>query len=134
MGPETFRNFYFSCRQRKILYDLAVVTTYRWESRSRGAAVALLALAFFGCSGSSDHPSSKRDGGFDAAGDRAASSDRPKADAAQPDGGGCGAHGATNDNGLSCSCAAECKSNFCVDGVCCDKACQGTCMTCALPT
>ena len=30
--------------------------------------------------------------------------------------------------------ASECSSNFCVDGVCCQSACSGTCQYCALPT
>ena len=38
------------------------------------------------------------------------------------------------DNGLACSCDTQCKSGFCVDGVCCDKACTGSCLTCALAT
>lgn len=40
----------------------------------------------------------------------------------------------TRNSGLACSCSSDCKSGFCVDGVCCDKACDGTCMTCALAT
>jgi subtilisin-like proprotein convertase family protein len=38
------------------------------------------------------------------------------------------------DNGETCSGAAfgwECKSELCVDGVCCDTACNGTCESCA---
>ncbi|HEY0712762.1 MAG TPA: PA14 domain-containing protein [Polyangia bacterium] len=33
--------------------------------------------------------------------------------------------------GAACSMAVECDSNFCVDGVCCNDACSGTCRTCA---
>src|SRR3954468_3232200 len=36
--------------------------------------------------------------------------------------------------GASCQAAGECSSNFCVDGVCCQSACSGTCQYCALPT
>ncbi|HEX3905469.1 MAG TPA: hypothetical protein VH853_21780 [Polyangia bacterium] len=36
--------------------------------------------------------------------------------------------------GASCQAASECSSNFCVDGVCCESACNGTCQYCALPT
>ena len=36
--------------------------------------------------------------------------------------------------GASCQAASECSSNFCVDGVCCQSACGGTCQYCALPT
>ena len=32
--------------------------------------------------------------------------------------------------GASCSEDAECDSNFCVDGVCCDTACEGACVAC----
>jgi hypothetical protein len=33
-------------------------------------------------------------------------------------------------NGDGCTSASECKSSFCVDGVCCDTACQGGCQAC----
>jgi hypothetical protein len=33
-------------------------------------------------------------------------------------------------NGAACGRAAECTSNQCVDGVCCDMACAGRCMAC----
>jgi hypothetical protein len=32
--------------------------------------------------------------------------------------------------GTACTMAAECASGFCVDGVCCNTACTGSCMTC----
>jgi hypothetical protein len=35
-------------------------------------------------------------------------------------------------NGGTCKAAADCKSNFCVDGVCCDQACTGACRSCSL--
>ncbi len=35
--------------------------------------------------------------------------------------------------GVSCSARAECSSDFCVDGVCCDAACDATCFACSLP-
>jgi hypothetical protein len=53
-----------------------------------------------------------------------------------PDGGGadkppvCGDAGARKLPGEACSCASDCQSAFCVDGVCCDTACTGTCMAC----
>lgn len=34
------------------------------------------------------------------------------------------------DSGTSCSAAHECKSGFCVEQVCCDTACNGTCQAC----
>jgi hypothetical protein len=36
--------------------------------------------------------------------------------------------------GASCSEAKECGSGFCAQGVCCDAACDGTCVSCALGT
>ena len=32
----------------------------------------------------------------------------------------------------TCTVGAQCASGFCVDGVCCDKACDGSCESCAL--
>jgi hypothetical protein len=59
----------------------------------------------------------------------------------QPDGGGIadvGAAPASRDGGVvpssanaSCTIAAQCASGFCVDGVCCDAACDGSCESCA---
>jgi hypothetical protein len=43
--------------------------------------------------------------------------------------GSCGPKGL----GQTCKAGTECSSNFCVDGVCCDSACQGLCSACALP-
>jgi len=36
-------------------------------------------------------------------------------------------------NGQICSYPTECESNQCVDGVCCESACEGACRSCALP-
>jgi hypothetical protein len=33
-------------------------------------------------------------------------------------------------NGQACTAATACKSGFCVDGVCCESACTGACLTC----
>jgi hypothetical protein len=35
--------------------------------------------------------------------------------------------------GLTCGCKMDCESGFCADGVCCDVACNGACMTCKQP-
>jgi len=35
-------------------------------------------------------------------------------------------------NGATCGVAGDCQSFFCVDGVCCDKACTGSCEACNL--
>jgi hypothetical protein len=43
--------------------------------------------------------------------------------------GSCGKKGL----GQRCTARGECKSNNCVDGVCCDQACTGPCSWCALP-
>src|SRR4029077_7349735 len=34
--------------------------------------------------------------------------------------------------GTSCTAGSECASNQCVDGVCCESDCTGTCSSCAL--
>ena len=34
----------------------------------------------------------------------------------------------------SCSSNGECSSGFCAQGVCCDKACQGACIACNMPS
>lgn len=38
------------------------------------------------------------------------------------------------DAGEACMAASECASGFCVDGVCCEQACDGGCMRCVPPT
>lgn len=35
-------------------------------------------------------------------------------------------------DGIACTGAADCDSGFCVDGVCCNEACDDTCASCAL--
>lgn len=35
--------------------------------------------------------------------------------------------------GGACASNAECAGGFCVDGVCCNSACRGACVSCALP-
>jgi len=74
-----------------------------------------------------------------------ASSDTPAGDSAtdKPIDGGAGDAGQDspgNDGGgtlgqplgTSCLLATECESGFCADGVCCNNACTGVCMACAL--
>jgi hypothetical protein len=48
-------------------------------------------------------------------------SDKPKC--GKPD-------GMRASNGQSCTCAADCVSGFCVDGVCCNSECKETCKSC----
>src|SRR5262249_36193554 len=33
----------------------------------------------------------------------------------------------------TCTMASQCPTGFCVDGVCCNSACNGTCESCAVP-
>lgn len=40
---------------------------------------------------------------------------------------------ATDTAPRSCMTAADCPSGFCVDGYCCDSACDGACQSCGLP-
>ena len=37
-------------------------------------------------------------------------------------------------NGIACGCAGDCASGFCVDDVCCNSACTGTCKSCNAPS
>jgi hypothetical protein len=40
----------------------------------------------------------------------------------------------SGDNGTTCTDGGQCKSSWCVDGVCCINACTGTCMRCTAPS
>jgi len=47
------------------------------------------------------------------------------------DGQACDSSGSCKSkNGLTCSSASACASGFCVDGVCCENACDGKCVSC----
>ncbi|APR76693.1 Tetratricopeptide TPR_2 repeat protein [Minicystis rosea] len=41
--------------------------------------------------------------------------------------------GAGHCTGQPCTTAAQCGTGFCVDGVCCNNACNGTCQSCNVP-
>jgi hypothetical protein len=110
------------------------------ETVTRGAGVALLsllaALSFSGagCGGAPPAPHTTNDAGAtnDGAGGAGARTDahgdQTPGDAA------CKSDSLTKKtNGQSCSCAADCTSNFCVDGLCCASACTETCKTCSAP-
>ncbi|HSY41822.1 MAG TPA: hypothetical protein VLA79_19935, partial [Polyangia bacterium] len=45
----------------------------------------------------------------------------------------CGANGPALGLGDTCHCDAECGSNHCVEGVCCNSACTSGCQTCTAP-
>ena len=42
-------------------------------------------------------------------------------------------HDAQLPIGGACASSAECTTGFCVDGVCCNAACRGACVSCVLP-
>lgn len=44
-----------------------------------------------------------------------------------------GGDAGTRANGEACGAGGECRTGFCVDGVCCDTACNGVCESCAAP-
>jgi hypothetical protein len=46
--------------------------------------------------------------------------------------GGCTAVTTGLTNGAACSISSQCSSGFCVDGVCCNSACNGLCQVCNL--
>ena len=80
----------------------------------RTAVVAIaLGIGALGCGGSGGKSPITSDGG----------ADRPNTCSAAS-GAGAGMPGDT------CSCDGDCHSGFCVDGVCCNTACTGTCMAC----
>ncbi|GMV19512.1 MAG: hypothetical protein AMXMBFR56_77360 [Polyangiaceae bacterium] len=45
-------------------------------------------------------------------------------------GGGTGGNPSGKDNGQACANKTECKSNYCVDDVCCESECVGDCRSC----
>src|SRR4051812_39769951 len=107
-------------------------------ARTRSLVLMLGTLAWIaGCGGGGEHRAT------DAGPDRAA--DAPAGDGARSDLGGGGSSGADGSSdrgdaamdapakslGMPCAMAAECASNFCADGVCCNSACTGVCATCA---
>lgn len=46
--------------------------------------------------------------------------------------GGTGGNTSGKDDGQPCSDKTECKSNYCVDDVCCESACAGACQSCKI--
>jgi hypothetical protein len=110
-----------------------------WTATRPAAAVLVVrlfvaaAVTTAGCGGTSKAPSrpdadaatmfDARDAGGDSR-DVAAESPAPdvacRADA-----------GSKKASGETCSCASDCASNFCVDGICCSTACTEACKTCS---
>jgi hypothetical protein len=43
-----------------------------------------------------------------------------------------GADAALHGNGAACDTGSDCDTGYCVDGVCCESACDATCFKCAL--
>lgn len=64
---------------------------------------------------------------------RSGSSTGGSAGAAGADAGGSGGTG-VGENGTECTTPGDCKSGFCVDAICCNSACNGTCSSCAQPS
>ena len=85
----------------------------RINRAARLLAALTAALMIAGCHGPSGGGGNKPDGGRD--------------------GGACSDAG-HRANGAACGCDAECGSGFCVDGVCCESACQETCKSCNTPS
>ena len=80
--------------------------------RSALAAVAVFVVLGLGACGSSNKGTATIDASSDGAG-------------------GCTAGGtAAGAPGETCGCDRDCQTGFCVDGVCCNTACTGTCMAC----
>ncbi|HXI55627.1 MAG TPA: PA14 domain-containing protein [Polyangia bacterium] len=81
--------------------------------------------------GGADRP---QDMSVDFAGGTGGSSTRP--DSGDDPDGGSGGGGMPVDQrktlGVSCAANDDCRSGFCVDGVCCSEVCTGACLSCAI--
>jgi hypothetical protein len=102
-----------------------------------GAAALLgVTLVVVGCGGHSPahgRPDADAAATFDAPDARPGDGDDAPADAPAADLACRGDAGVKKAPGQPCQCAADCASNFCVDGVCCSTACGEACKTCAAP-
>ena len=99
----------------------------RWALQ--GASLAMLLAS---CNGG-EHRSAQVDAGSDVpVGPGDAGSDRPY-DGGALEGGSPGDGGGTPGLpvGTACTQGSACASGFCADGVCCNAACDGLCVTCA---
>jgi len=100
-----------------------------------GKAVGVVAVALVVAAGCSNAPAKHtnhdasdgpHDGGATTSADTSVPKDTGPADA------GCKSDALTKKtNGQACTCAADCTSNFCVDGLCCNAACTESCKTCS---
>jgi hypothetical protein len=86
-----------------------------------------------GCPGTMDGGGNDG-GGTDGAGDASDAGDAAPGDGGGMDAFDCDASGACNRaTGSTCVDSAQCRSSFCVDGVCCANACLGPCRSCNQP-
>ena len=109
--------------------------------------LAWVLIAFAAACSSSEPPKLRPDGsaggsGMDGAGNRVDApfdapggsnqNDAPSANGGDAAGGMIGNPTPGLVEGVACRMGSECRSGFCVDGVCCDLACTGTCLSCAV--
>jgi hypothetical protein len=110
---------------------LACVASFAFGSLAFGSlAFGVLAVGLNGCGGSSHTPpgvGTSNDGGA-GAGD---AQTKPDASDAKSDAATCSDALTKKSNGAACTCASDCTSNVCVDGLCCNMACDDSCKTCS---
>src|SRR5450432_4314600 len=96
---------------------------------------ATIALALGGCGSSAPASRPQNHDASDGPHDGAAGTtgDTPDGAAGAPStDGSCKSDALTKKpTGQACTCAADCTSNFCVDGLCCNAACTESCKTCS---
>ena len=98
--------------------------SFKWTCRA-GAAMALVLAGCGNSSSATTASTSSSASGQPAAAGSASAGTTCKSTGACDGAGTC--KGAT---GSTCAAAGDCASTFCVDTVCCDKACNGKCEAC----